>query len=87
MERRRRLYEQQQEEGQSTQEQTRDPTTGEERLNAFLQDKTPDKFEELFGKVEPQDMVYNVGVPVEDYMKQIIRPQDWSRALRPPLYS
>jgi hypothetical protein len=76
------MYEQQVETG--TQEPARDPLIAEERLDAFLQDKTPDKFEELFGKVEPQDMVYNVGVPVEDYMKQIIRPQDWSRALRPP---
>ena len=82
MKRREEMYEQQVETG--TQEPARDPLVAEERLNAFLQDKTPEKFEELFGKVEPQDMVYNVGVPVEDYMKQIIRPQDWSRALRPP---
>ncbi len=46
--------------------------------------KLAKNFKKLFGKVEPQDMVYNVGVPVQDYMKQIIRPQDWSRALRPP---
>jgi surface protein len=83
MKRREEMYEQQQEET-SPQEPARDPLVAEERLNAFLQDKTPDKFEELFGKVEPQDMVYNVGVPVGDFMKQIIRPQDWSRALRPP---
>ena len=83
MKRREEMYEQQQEET-SPQEPARDPLVAEERLNAFLQDKTPDKFKELFGKIEPQDMVYNVGVPVEDYMKQIIRPQDWSRALRPP---
>ena len=83
MKRREEMYEQQQEET-SPQEPARDPLVAEERLNAFLQDKTPEKFEELFGKIEPQDMVYNVGVPVEDYMKQIIRPQDWSRALRPP---
>ena len=83
MKRREQEYAQRQEETTPT-EPARDPLVAEERLNAFLQDKTPEKFEELFGKVEPQDMVYNVGVPVEDYMKQIIRPQDWSRALRPP---
>ena len=83
MKRREEMYKEQQEETPH-QEPARDPVLAEERLNAFLQDKTPDKFEELFGKVEPQDMVYSVGVPVGDFMKQIIRPQDWSRALRPP---
>ena len=82
LEKRREQYQREIEAGE--QEPEREPTVAEKRLDQFLDDQTADKFEELFGKVEPQDMVYNVGVPVEDYMKQIIRPQDWSRALRPP---
>ena len=36
------------------------------------------------GDISPKELVYNVGVPIQDYMSQIIRPQDWSKALRPP---
>ena len=36
------------------------------------------------GKTTEKELVYNVGVPVQDYMSQILRPQDWSKALRPP---
>ena len=59
-------------------------TTVDEKLDDFLKDRNPESFEELFNKIEPQDMVYNVGVPIQDYMTQIIRPQDWTKALTPP---
>jgi len=36
------------------------------------------------GNTREKELVHNVGVPVQDYMSQILRPQDWSRALRPP---
>ena len=60
LEKRKQQYQREVEAGE--QEQPREPTVAEKRLDEFLEDDSAEKFAELFGKVEPQDMVYNVGV-------------------------
>jgi hypothetical protein len=32
-----------------------------------------------------KDIVYNVGVPLRNYMSQIIRPENWNKKLNPPV--
>jgi hypothetical protein len=32
-----------------------------------------------------KDLVYNVGVPLRNYMSQIIRPENWNKKLNPPV--
>ena len=62
----------------------KEPSEAEKKLSSYLDDKSYEKFKKIFGKIEPEDMVYNVGVNIEEYMKQIIRPQDYTKVLNPP---
>ena len=54
------------------------------KLNSYFDKSSGDKFKKIFGNIKPEDMVYNVGVPIEEYMKQLIRPQEYKKVLNPP---
>ena len=56
------------------------------KLNSYsyFDKSSGDKFKKIFGNIKPEDMVYNVGVPIEEYMKQLIRPHEYKKVLNPP---
>ena len=84
MKRREQEYAQRQEETTPT-EPARDPLVAEERLDAFLQDKTPEKYEELFGKFKHQEFVFGQLVFFMP-AKTILKPAKTDNPLMPGVF-